>query len=132
MKISHHGSTNGYCEGLWQHFTKDKNTVGAITPYCAQGLPSKEAIAHILRYAHRLLITNRNCTGLLDAGAAQPTVQVWEDWDLAVRLAARGAFHSFVVHESDEFGICSFEFAGDGTLSRITCDGAADVVKLQP
>lgn len=59
VKVSHHGSTNGYCDGLWQHFAST-GSVGPhaiVTSYLAQGLPRRKALDQIRLHARSILLT---------------------------------------------------------------------------
>jgi hypothetical protein len=51
VKISHHGSTNGYCEALWPTISTSGGVVAALTPYRRFGLPDHRAITHIRGHA---------------------------------------------------------------------------------
>jgi hypothetical protein len=60
VKVSHHGSCNGYCDGLWQSFCdcpKEQGTYALIAPYCSQDLPTKQAIDHIRLHTPQLYAT---------------------------------------------------------------------------
>lgn len=58
VKISHHGSINGICNGLWESLSYNKAPIGVVTPYRSQGLPQKEAIEIIQNYARLLKTTS--------------------------------------------------------------------------
>ena len=51
VKVSHHGSTNGYCTGLWSTFVSRKQTIAVLTPYHRHHLPETTALDEISRYA---------------------------------------------------------------------------------
>jgi hypothetical protein len=55
VKVSHHGSTNGYCDGLWQAFAKDGKPIAILTPFRRHGLPKREGLEHIREFAQRIL-----------------------------------------------------------------------------
>jgi hypothetical protein len=57
VKLSHHGSTNGYCEGLWSHFASRVRPIGVVTAYAAQDLPRRVALDHISPHLSSLLTT---------------------------------------------------------------------------
>lgn len=52
VKISHHGSSTGYCSGLWPTLCgqKKRKPIAALTPYKRFGLPDPEALDHIKEY----------------------------------------------------------------------------------
>lgn len=47
VKVSHHGSTNGYCPNLWKYFSASQKPLAVVTSYVAQGLPRRNALDHI-------------------------------------------------------------------------------------
>ncbi len=51
VKVSHHGSTNGYCRDLWLTFVARKQTIAILTPYFRHHLPETAALDEISRYA---------------------------------------------------------------------------------
>lgn len=56
VKVSHHGSSNGYNAESWLLFSKgDEKPIAVVTPFGRFDLPSKEAIEHIKRYSQALL-----------------------------------------------------------------------------
>jgi hypothetical protein len=57
VKISHHGSSNGYCEGLWTCFAASGKPVTVVTAYVSQSLPRQSALNHIIEHADRVLTT---------------------------------------------------------------------------
>jgi beta-lactamase superfamily II metal-dependent hydrolase len=57
VKVSHHGSTNGYCVDLWKHFSGSGRPLAVITSYLSQNLPRKEALEHIREHSRSTLLT---------------------------------------------------------------------------
>lgn len=57
VKVSHHGSVTGYCDGLWETFGTPKVKLAIVTPYHRFRLPRREAVAHIQQYSERLVMT---------------------------------------------------------------------------
>jgi hypothetical protein len=57
VKVSHHGSENGYCEGLWSRFSTERKPFAVVTSYAAQNLPNGRALEHIGGYALSILFT---------------------------------------------------------------------------
>lgn len=55
VKVSHHGSENGYCEGLWAKFAEKRGPISVVTPYRSPRLPREGAIRHIERFSSRVL-----------------------------------------------------------------------------
>jgi len=56
VKISHHGSTNGYCDGLWEVLSQGRKPKGGLTPYTSQ-LPKRKALEHVALYASEIAAT---------------------------------------------------------------------------
>lgn len=55
VKISHHGSTNGYVAGLWESLAKTEKPITFLTSYRSKRLPRKEAIQHIQGFSSRIV-----------------------------------------------------------------------------
>ncbi len=47
VKVSHHGSKNGFCLGLWDRFSAGSKPVAILTPFASKALPQREALDHI-------------------------------------------------------------------------------------
>ena len=60
VKVSHHGSSNGYCDGLYAMLSKRKAPVAAITPFTrgTHSLPSTEGLNHLKTHAGEIFVTN--------------------------------------------------------------------------
>lgn len=60
VKVSHHGSTTGYSNGLYQRFSKARTPVAALTPFVRgrNYLPSDDGVNHIAPLVSRLFATN--------------------------------------------------------------------------
>ena len=60
VKVAHHGSSNGYCDGLYEaHAIGGRKPVAVLTPKTASHLPSTEGIDHLLARTSSLFATNR-------------------------------------------------------------------------
>jgi hypothetical protein len=57
VKVSHHGSENGYCDGLWSRFSARGKPQALVTSYASQNLPRGRALEHIGEYAQPILLT---------------------------------------------------------------------------
>jgi beta-lactamase superfamily II metal-dependent hydrolase len=57
VKVSHHGSTTGYCGDLWKHFSASGKPHAVITSYLSQGLPQRRALDHIREHTPSILLT---------------------------------------------------------------------------
>jgi len=56
VKVSHHGSTTGYCQNLWSRFAENGKPTAVITPYHAK-LPEEVALKHISEHATPVIVT---------------------------------------------------------------------------
>ncbi|MGO8671968.1 MAG: hypothetical protein ACLQVD_11455 [Capsulimonadaceae bacterium] len=82
VKVSHHGSANGYCDNLWSELSKRRKPSAVVTPYKRQ-LPELPALAHISEHAGEILVTRYTppTQGHTPVSAAPPsnsTIQVAE------------------------------------------------------
>lgn len=59
VKVSHHGSENGYRPGLWQYFSASGKPIAVIAPRHRCGLPKPAALTVISRHAGVILATCR-------------------------------------------------------------------------
>jgi hypothetical protein len=57
VKVSHHGSENGYCDGLWPRFSAQGKPHALVTSYALHDLPRLRALEHIGEYAQSILLT---------------------------------------------------------------------------
>jgi hypothetical protein len=55
VKVSHHGSTNGYCDGLWKGFAANGKPVAVVTPYRRHRLPRRPGLQHIAESVERIV-----------------------------------------------------------------------------
>jgi hypothetical protein len=118
VKVSHHGSTTGYCNGLWEILSPGRLAVAVITPYSSQGLPSAEGLAHISGEAKTTL-----CPSIKAAAEANE----WDDSALDTGfkglsvdalLTLRAVFPK-ASRPSDRLeGICSFFITEDGNVTH--------------
>jgi beta-lactamase superfamily II metal-dependent hydrolase len=57
VKVSHHGSENGYCDHLWKHFTVEGKTIALIAPQHRHRLPRPDALEEISKHANKIVAT---------------------------------------------------------------------------
>jgi hypothetical protein len=129
IKASHHGSTDGYCKGLWDCFSPNRCAFAVITPYLNQQLPSWEGLVHISTHA----VTS--CTPSLKA---LKLAIYWQNSATDVvhpRLPPDGllAFRALFPKSSERSeglqGRCSFWIEADGTI-RHAMEGEAALVEI--
>ncbi len=59
VKVSHHGSKTGYCQGLWPHFASGgRRPIAVIAPFHQHRLPRPDAWTHISEHADEILVTD--------------------------------------------------------------------------
>jgi beta-lactamase superfamily II metal-dependent hydrolase len=109
VKVSHHGSRNGYCDDLWGQFARgeSKQPVSVLTPYHRFGLPDAESIDEIIAHSRALYST---CE--LRRGARASSTP-----NVASRAALRAAFRSRRVDGVISCGRCCFRFDDMGECS---------------
>lgn len=106
VKVSYHGSKNGYCEALWPRMGDSMNTIAILTPFHDHELPHAGAIDHI----------NRHVSSLYATAPPQRTGEQFPRTDAP--LESRQALHSQLgavqATTSERFGRCSFVFDDQG------------------
>jgi hypothetical protein len=105
VKVGHHGSPNGYCDGLWRSLASNGRPVAVFAPSWAHRLPKIEAIEHISQFASTLYAT---CDSVTDKGTATtaPTRAPLES-----RIAMRAAFSTKTPRiPRSKAGCCSLIF----------------------
>jgi hypothetical protein len=88
VKVSHHGSVNGYCDGLWDDFAASQPPIALLTAYRSRRLPRRIAIQHIKEHAPHVYSTNQ--------AACKPTTETIE-LDMVSQLAMRSSFRDLHV-----------------------------------
>jgi hypothetical protein len=106
VKVCHHGSTNGYCEGLWYQFAAcdTRKPVSVVTPYHRYNRPEEEAIKEIKAHSEAVYST---CAV---KSSAKPSSAPPIDG----RAATRATFKSRRVDPVSQCGRCSFYFDDEG------------------
>src|SRR5262249_29611451 len=54
VKVPHHGSKDGYCDGLWMNIASEGNPAALLTPYKPKALPHTQALDHIRCYTRSI------------------------------------------------------------------------------
>jgi beta-lactamase superfamily II metal-dependent hydrolase len=123
VKVSHHGSDNGYTDNLWQLFAGGGKPIAVITPYRRFGLPKPEALDLIGDHSTSVITT------CLPAMAEQVlTSGVISDAVLRSRLALRQRLNAFVEPSTDECGRCSLFFDDSGKCVGREIDPPAEEI----
>jgi hypothetical protein len=106
VKVSHHGSTNGYTENLWSIFSKTGKPVAIVIPFYSQNLPNPDALHHISQHS-RCLISPCPLVSR-DADISKP------DYSFKVKTLLKTLVRGYRVLASDS-GVCSITIQKDGT-----------------
>lgn len=113
VKISHHGSTSGYCEGLWSHISAGTGPIAVVTAYAAQRLPRKAALDHIRPHTRDLYAT---CL----TAVQDDQLPSWADPGSArLRLALRAKMGEIARGTSHECGCCTLIFDDCGNCLSV-------------
>jgi len=106
VKVCHHGSSNGYCSGLWDRLASGpaRKPLAVLTPYHRFKLPEAEAIGEIKAHSSTLYST---CE--VDQAALSPSTPPIES-----RAALRAAIQSRRKLPIARCGMCSFRFDEEG------------------
>jgi hypothetical protein len=107
VKISHHGSTTGYCPELWPVLSTQGSVrpIAALTPYKRFKLPDPRALDHIRDYTQSILSASR-------VGHSERT----EHWRIAAlaKLKAASAGKSSRRWLEEPVGCCEIELNSQG------------------
>jgi beta-lactamase superfamily II metal-dependent hydrolase len=116
VKVSHHGSADGYCDGLWANLSPGKSAFAVITPYVNRRLPSPEGLQHIKAHARRTFTTSLSGVSLALRWETQETA--FQGISAEALVALRSLFPK--PHRlSDRLeGTCSFTLSEDGSVTH--------------
>jgi beta-lactamase superfamily II metal-dependent hydrolase len=126
VKVSHHGSPNGYIDGLWAAFARNGGPYAVITPFQKHRLPEQAAVEHIAGHARHVLTTCRPALSFEPSGATD----FWEDWPLATRLALMSMFNRIRSNRVHEVGVCSLTFDDRGNCVSLNLSAPADRIAV--
>jgi beta-lactamase superfamily II metal-dependent hydrolase len=121
VKVSHHGSSTGYCEGLWAALSPRRLSVAVITPSARHRLPTRVAVEHIQKHAQDLIAT---CLMAVPFAAGESTPAE------RARHSILGLFMPDLRPVgSYSLGICSVTCGADGEV-HTKPDGAAGRIRV--
>ena len=112
-KVSHHGSTNGYCEGLWPTLSRKGKPISVIAPFRRFGLPKRVALEHIAAHSERVLTTSM--VGIRESVLPIP---LFPSAPPRSREYLRNEFKASAISGDDATGICSLYFDRSGTCVK--------------
>lgn len=118
VKVSHHGSATGYCEGLWQQLSPGRTSTAVITPYSSQGLPSPEGLAHICRNAGLTLSASVEATALATDWGDRALDTSFRGVSADALLTLRAVFPKAFSPTDRLEGMCSFLVSDDGSVTH--------------
>ena len=114
IKVSHHGSPNGYCDGLWEQFASGGKPYAVNMPSRPHKLPKPKALKHIGEYSRGVYATCHFEGGVVASPA--PTSEP----SLDSRLAMRDTFATTPkVGVNSECGCCTITFNDKGQCSLV-------------
>jgi beta-lactamase superfamily II metal-dependent hydrolase len=120
VKVSHHGSVNGYTEHLWEHFSSGRRTVAVVTPYHSRGLPQREALEHIGKHVDSILTTFTPTEPRSVSASRGPYPSPLES-----RIALRQLLQARTATGDRPFGRCTLVYDGFGGCLDVELKGVA-------
>lgn len=124
-KVSHHGSTNGYCEGLWSALSRRGKPISVIAPFRRFGLPKRAALEHIAAHSQKVLTTSM--AGIRDSELPIPLSPLAPPRS---REFLRSEFKASASSGDETTGICSLYFDRDGTCVKTDLVPPAAAISL--
>jgi beta-lactamase superfamily II metal-dependent hydrolase len=123
VKVSHHGSQNGYCAGLWEHNLSPRSeAVAVVTAFSPKGLPRPEGLAHLQRNTKQL--TTTSLSSLKPRRSATAHRSPFARFPLDARLALDAVFRNAAATSAAP-GCCSFKLDGKTPMSQHLSGDAA-------
>ena len=113
VKVSHHGSENGYCDGLWDSFARGGRPIAVIAPRHRYKLPKEKALDHIFQNAEVILTT---CKPRIEW--SMPRVPGRLRPSLEDRMTLRNQLSAVPVATGTPCGRCSLGFDDNGNVVR--------------
>lgn len=124
VKVSHHGSSTGYCEGLWRSLSPGRTAVAVVTPYPSQGLPSAEGLAHISGNANLTLSASVKAAALATDWSDTALDTCFQGMSADALVTLRAVFPKASLPSDRLDGMCSFFVTDEGKITY-TFTGAA-------
>ncbi len=120
VKVSHHGSTTGYCDGLWEVLSAQGKPIAVVTSFRHHRLPRKLALDHIRPFTSQLLSTK-----LSSIAAEEMPLPLHPAAPIKSRQAIVREFGAWSDHADLAFGVCSLVFDDRGNcISQSFANGA--------
>lgn len=112
VKVSHHGSENGYCDRLWEHFSREGKPIAVVTPQWRYSLPKPDALSHIFQHVREIYSTSQPRI----PWTPPPLPSSPSGPPLESRLKIRESFSAIPAAGGAEFGRCSLIFDDKGEV----------------
>ncbi len=124
VKVSHHGSENGYCTDLWKYFTTGGKTIAMIAPQHRHKLPRPAGLDDISQFASQIVAT---CKPKLDwvskSGLREPQPES--------RVILRTHLSAMKLADDTPCGQCSFKFDNLGNVVELALTEPAVIIHRQ-
>ncbi len=124
VKVSHHGSENGYCARLWQCFAGTGKPIAVIAPAHRYKLPKNEALNHISAHSNAIYST---CPPRAEWIASPPSQAI--EASIESRIAIRDAFSATPELAPNRTGRCAFKFDHEGNVEVELVSPAVTLIK---
>ncbi len=123
VKVSHHGSPTGYCDGLWAKLAANGKPIAIVTSFRQHRLPRGESLAHIRPFVSSLFTTR------LDAiHPSELPIPLSPNAPVRSRQAIARTFNAQPQEDDGTFGRCSFVFDDNGNcVSMSFHNGAGEI-----
>ena len=123
VKVSHHGSTTGYCDGLWHVLSARCKPIAVVTSFRQHRLPRKPALDHIRRFSDRLLSTK-----ISSIAPEELPIPLAATAPVRSREAIASHFQAWPETLDEAYGICSLVFDDQGNcVSQSFANGAGPI-----
>ena len=123
VKVSHHGSTTGYCDGLWEVLSAGEKPIAIVTSFRHHRLPRRLALEHIRPFASQLLSTK-----VSTIAPEELPIPLNPAAPVKSRQAIAQTFEAWPDQADQTFGVCSLSFDDQGNcVSQSFANGAGPI-----
>jgi beta-lactamase superfamily II metal-dependent hydrolase len=118
VKVSHHGSPTGRCDGLWAAFSRHGKPIAVVTTYSKSSLPDQGVIEEIKQHTRALKTT---CLAAITFDKTD--LSRYETDEAVMKFLIADTLQANLVDPT--YGICTFSFDNAGNLRAFSHSGAA-------
>jgi beta-lactamase superfamily II metal-dependent hydrolase len=137
IKISHHGSSNGMCDKLWETIGKVRKPVAVVTGYSPSRLPESIVVRTLLNNAEVLYCTHeaslpQSFVAAKGTNVSQDSIEAISAYlnsDKRISDLATG-FRDIKAVGDASYGRCSYYFSKNGNLTTDVNGNACQVTQL--